>query len=147
MAIAALITWLVTAGFGFWMLLVWASRGGVRRGPDSRETHLPAARVYSHFLLALVGLIIWIAYLVTDSSVLAWIAFADLVLIVILGSVLVARWSKDRRGVGAPGSPPRTASPPQLAEQSIPVAAVAMHGVFASATFVLVLLTAAGVGT
>ena len=36
---------------------------------------------------------------------LAWIAFADLVLIVILGSVLVARWSKDRRGAGAPGAP------------------------------------------
>ena len=146
MAVVALITWLITAGFGFWMLFVWASKGGVRRSADSPELiyRRPGSSRTSSWLSP--ASIIWIAYLVTDSSMLAWIAFADLVLIVILGSVLVARWSKDRRGVRASASPAPAASSSRLAEQHIPVAAVTMHGVFASATFVLVLLTAAGLG-
>ena len=28
MSIVALITWIITAGFGFFMLLRWATRGG-----------------------------------------------------------------------------------------------------------------------
>ena len=31
MSIAALITWIVTAGFGFFMLIRWATRGGVKK--------------------------------------------------------------------------------------------------------------------
>jgi manganese efflux pump family protein len=142
MAIVALITWLITAGFGSWMLAVWVRRGGLSRGTTAPESHLPAARVFSHFGLAAVGLIIWIAYLAVESATLAWIAFADLVLVALLGGVLVARWSKDRRGrTGAV----RAASS-DLAEQHFPVVAVALHGVFAVTTLVLVLLTAAGVG-
>ena len=31
MSIAALITWLITAGFGFFMLIRWATSGGCAR--------------------------------------------------------------------------------------------------------------------
>ncbi len=62
-----------------------------------------------------------------------------------LGGVLVARWSKDRRGQPASDGGARAAST-DLAEQHFPVVAVALHGVFAGTTLVLVLLTAAGVG-
>ena len=87
----------------------------------------------------------WIAYLAVGGSTLAWIAFADLVLVAVLGGVLVARWSKDRRGRPASSDGARAAST-DLAEQHFPVVAVALHGVFAVTTLVLVLLTAAGVG-
>ena len=145
MAIVALITWLITAGFGSWMLSIWARRGGLRREASGAESHLPAARVFSHFLLAVAGLIVWIVYLTVGSSTLAWIAFADLVLVGVLGGVLVARWSKDRRGQMPPAEGARPAST-DLAEQHFPVVAVALHGVFAGTTLVLVFLTAAGVG-
>ena len=63
MSIAALITWVITAGFGFFMLIRWATR---RRVPGA-ETHLPPVRVFSHFGLAAAGLVVWIIYLVTGN--------------------------------------------------------------------------------
>ena len=146
MDVVALITWLITAGFGSWMLSIWVRRGGLRPEASGPGSHLPAVRVFSHFLLATAGLIVWIAYLAVGSSTLAWIAFADLVLVGILGSVLAARWSKDRRGQTASADAAR-AAPTDLAEQHFPVIAVALHGVFAVTTLVLVLLTAARVGS
>ena len=83
----------------------------------------------------MAGLIVWIAYLAVGSSTLAWIAFADLVLVAVLGGVLVARWSKDRRGQPASSDGARAAST-DLAEQHFPVVAVALHGVFAVTTLV-----------
>ena len=145
MAIVALITWLITAGFGSWMLSIWVRRGGLRPEASGPGSHLPAVRVFSHFLLATAGLVVWIAYLAVGSSTLAWIAFADLVLVGVIGGVLVARWSKDRRGRLASSGGVAAAST-DLAEQHFPVIAVALHGVFAVTTLVLVLLTAAGVG-
>ena len=144
MAIAALITWLITAGFGSWMLSTWIRRGGLRGGTGNAGSHLPAARVFSHFLLAAAGLVLWIVYLWLGGSTLAWIAFADLVLVALLGGLMVARWSKDRRrGPGSAGA--GSSESAQLAEQHIPVLAVTLHGVFATTTLVLVLLSALGV--
>jgi hypothetical protein len=157
MSIAALITWIITAGFGFFMLIRWATRGGVRK-VDGAGTHLPPVRVFTHFGLAAAGLIIWIIYLVTDSEILAWIAVADLVLVAILGLVMVLRWAKDGRAAMAaatargPASTAQSSSVPShaadvdLAEQHIPRPPVVLHGIFAVSTFILVLLTALGVG-
>lgn len=142
MAIAALVTWLVTAGFGFFMLMRWVRRGGLRRGPDS-ATHFPPALVFIHFGLAAAGLVVWIFYVATDRSVLAWLAFADLALVAGLGGVLVRRWTLDgRAAMSAGASSPRV----DLAEQHIPRPPVVLHGVFAVSTVVLVLLTALGLG-
>jgi hypothetical protein len=152
MSIAALVTWIITAGFGFFMLIRWATRGGVRK-VDGAGTHLPAVRVFTHFGLAAAGLIVWIIYLVTDSEILAWIAVADLALVAILGLVMVRQWAKDGRAAMAAataGGPAGTVQPSgagvDLAEQHIPRPPVVLHGIFAVSTFILVLLTALGVG-
>jgi hypothetical protein len=142
MSIAALVTWVVTAGFGFFMLMRWVRSGGLRRG-GRVATHFPPARVFTHFGLAAAGLVVWIIYLVTDSSLLTWIAFADLVLVALLGGLLVRQWATDGRVAMRTGAQPGGVD---LAEQHIPRGPVVGHGIFAVSTVVLVLLTALGVG-
>jgi manganese efflux pump family protein len=142
MSVAALITWVVTAGVGFFMLMRWVRRGGLRRG-GSAATHFPPARVFTHFGLAAGGLVVWIVYLVVGSSVLAWIAFVDLVLVASLGGLLVRQWATDGRAAMRAGA---GAASVDLAEQHIPRGPVVLHGIFAVSTVVLVLLTALGVG-
>jgi len=153
MSIAALITWIITAGFGFFMLTRWATRGGVRK-VEGAGTHLPPYRVFTHFGLAAAGLIVWIIYLFTDSTLLAWIAVADLVIVALLGLVMVMQWTKDGRAAmaaaasGSGAGDARAAASPgvDLAEQHIPRPPVVIHGIFAVSTFILVLLTALGIG-
>lgn len=158
MAVAALITWVITAGLGFFMLGTWLSAGGARTSAGT-VSHFPPPVVFGHFLLAAGGLVLWIIYLFTDTTALAWIAFVDLLVVATLGDVLVFRWAKDRQGAAgtarssaATGTGPATstatgttatASP---VEQRIPLPVVAAHGVFAVATLILVLLAALGVG-
>jgi hypothetical protein len=150
MAIAALITWIITAGFGAFMLARWASRGGVRHA-EGAGTNLPPYRVFTHFGLAVAGLILWIVYLVTDSTLLAWIAFADLIVVASIGLIMVMQWAKDGRAAMAAaaasgGSFRADASGVDLAEQHIPRPPVVLHGIFAVTTVVLVLLSALGIG-
>jgi hypothetical protein len=142
MSVAALITWVVTAGVGFFMLMRWVRRGGLQRG-GSAASHFRPARVFTHFGLAAAGLVVWIVYLVAGSSVLAWIAFADLVLVATLGGLLVRQWATDGRAAMRAGA---GAAAVDLAEQHIPRGPVVVHGTFAVSTVVLVLLTALGVG-
>jgi hypothetical protein len=148
MSIVALVTWIITAGFGFFMLIRWATRGGLRR-VDGAGTHLPPVRVLTHFGLAAAGLIVWIVYVVTNSTILAWIAVADLVLVAILGVVMVRQWAKDGRAAMAAATAHAVRSDAggvDLAEQHIPRPPVVLHGIFAVSTVVLVLLTALGIG-
>jgi hypothetical protein len=148
MSIAALITWVITAGFGFFMLIRWATRGGLRK-VQGADTHLPPVRVFTHFGLAAAGLIVWIIFLITGSTILAWIAVAALVLVAILGVVMVRQWAKDGRAAMASvaaGAVRSDAGEIDLAEQHIPRAPVVLHGIFAVSTVVLVLLTALGLG-
>jgi hypothetical protein len=131
MAIAALITWLVTAVGGFVMLGSWLSRGAHRPGSGSR---LAPGLVFGHVGLAVVGLLVWISFLVADNNTLAWVAFVLLLPVALLGFVMFARWLSVR----AAGT---------TAEARFPVPVVLGHGVLAATTLVLVLLTALGVGT
>ena len=144
MPIAALITWLITAGFGSFMLATWIRNGGLRP-TGGAATHFPPARVFSHFLLATAGLIVWIVYLVTDMSILAWVTVADLVLVALLGGLLVRRWASDGRAAMRADRRPNAAEL-DLAEQHIPRAPVVLHGIFAVSTLILVLLSALGIG-
>jgi hypothetical protein len=129
MDVAALITWLVTAGGGFVMLALWVSRGGHRPDGGSR---LAPGLVFTHFALAAIGLVVWIVYLVVDKSVLAWVAFVLLLPVAALGFTMFARWLPARRT--------------NVAESRFPVPVVIAHGLFAATTLVLVLLAALGVG-
>lgn len=150
MEIAALVTWLLTAGGGFVLLATWIAKGGARQ---PRTTRFPPAVIFGHFALAVIGLIVWIVYLVADQGALAWTAFVLLVPVALLGFVMLLRWLPTYRTrtpattttapAGAPTTPVGSTPP---AEKHFPVAVVAAHGVFAVATVVLVLLTALGTG-
>jgi hypothetical protein len=129
MAIAALITWLVTAVGGFVMLGSWISKGGHRPGSGTR---LSPGLVFTHFVLAAVGLVVWIVYLINSSSALAWVAFVLLLPVALLGFTMFARWLPARRST--------------TAESSFPVPVVIGHGLFAATTLVLVLLAALASG-
>jgi hypothetical protein len=88
--------------------------------------------VFGHFALAAIGLVLWIVYVVVDSSALAWAAFALLLPVAALGFTMLARWTLARRT--------------GVAESRFPVPVVAGHGLFAATTLVLALLAALGVG-
>jgi hypothetical protein len=139
---AALIAWVITAGGGFLLLSIWLMRGGMRQAQEVGNRIRPPL-ILSHFLLAAGGLIVWIIYLVADKDALAWTAFAILVVVALLGFAMFAIWSRRRQAragsteITAPGVP---------AEQHFPILVVALHGLLAVTTVVLVLLTALEVG-
>ena len=137
---AALIAWLLTAAGGFVLLLIWVSRGGMSQSEPGSRIRPPL--ILSHFLLAATGLVLWIVYVVSDSGALAWIAFAILVVVALLGWSMFAIWLRRRRGSAMED----TAAPGPPAEQHFPVPVVALHGVLAVTTVVLVFLAAIGVG-
>jgi hypothetical protein len=139
---AALIAWVITAGGGFVLLSIWVTRGGMDQQQEGGNRIRPPL-ILSHFLLAAAGLVVWIIYLAADKDVLAWIAFAILVVVAVLGWTMFAIWMRRRQAragandVAAPGTP---------AEQHFPVSVVTLHGLLAVTTVVLVFLTAIGVG-
>lgn len=139
MAIAALITWLLTAVGGFVMLGLWISKGGPRQ---PRTTHLPPPVIFGHFGLAAAGLVIWIIYLLADSPALAWTSFVILLPVAVLGFVMLARWVGTRQTATVAAAPAGGSSEPP--ERSFPVPVVIAHGLFAVVTVVLVLITAMG---
>jgi hypothetical protein len=139
----ALATWVATAGGGFLMLGLWLKHGGMRQS-ETPGARIRAARILSHFALAATGLVLWIVYVASDSEALAWISFALLLVVAALGFSMLAIWLAQRRRPSAPAAAPSGAGTP--AEQRFPVAVVAVHGLLAATTLVLVLLTAAGVG-
>jgi hypothetical protein len=146
MGVAALITWVVTALGGFVLLWTWLSRGGLR-DRAAGTSKFPPALILGHFLLAAGGLVLWIVYLATDSDALAWVAFAALLVVALMGFTMLAFWLQGRRvpataGAAEAGGATR-ARPP---EQHFPVPVVVLHGLLAATTLVLVLLTAIGAG-
>jgi hypothetical protein len=129
---AALVTWVVTAGGGFVLLAIWLKNGGMQQRERGR---IRPALILSHFALAATGLVLWIIYVANDSTTVAWIAFALLLVVALIGFTMFAVWASQRsRQDRAP------------AEQRFPVPIVGLHGVLAATTLVLVLLSAAGVG-
>jgi hypothetical protein len=147
---AALITWVLTAGGGFAMLGLWLKHGGMAQTGAPGE-RIRSARILSHFGLAATGLVLWIVYLASDSDVIAWISFAIVAVVALIGFSMLAIWLRQRTrepvaamDSPAPGAGAGAAAVP--AERHFPDAIVGGHGVLAAATLVLVLLTAAGVG-
>lgn len=132
---AALITWVVTAGGGFVLLAVWLKSGGMQQRAKGR---IRPAFILGHFALAAGGLVLWIVYLAVNSNTLAWIAFALLVVVALIGFTMFGIWlSQRQRREAAVGA----------AEQRFPVPIVGLHGLLAATTLVLVFLAAIGVGT
>ena len=142
---AALISWVVTAGGGFVLLAIWLARGGMQQ-QDGAGNRIRPPLILSHFLLAAGGLVVWVVYLVTDSDALAWIALAILAVVAGLGWTMFFIWLRRRRVVPAEAGAPAGSALTMPAEQHFPVLVVALHGVLAVTTVVLVFLTAIGVG-
>jgi hypothetical protein len=157
---AALILWLLTAGGGFIMLGIWLRHGGVAQAREA-GTRIRPPLIFSHFGLAATGLVLWIIYLASDNDSIKWIAFALLLVVALLGFAMLGIWLSRRRAptatahaapatatageAAATGTP--TAETGRLpAEQHFPISIVALHGVAAATTLVLVFLANIGVG-
>jgi hypothetical protein len=134
---AALISWIVTAGGGFVLLTLWFRHGGMRRTEPGLRIRPPL--ILSHFGLAATGLVLWIIFVATDSDALAWISFVILLAVAALGFTMFAIWWQRRQAQGAVAP---ASAPDVPAEQHFPVGIVALHGLLAVTTLVLVLLAA-----
>jgi hypothetical protein len=151
MRVVALCTWLVTVFAGLYLLAIWLIEYDIG-APGGAVTRLPRTVISGHVVLAASGLAVWIAYLLVDRDMLAWIALATLGAVALLGLTMLGRWIMVRRAIAAalrarPGDarlPGR--APPLPAESSFPIPVVAAHGVLAVSTITLVLLTVLGVG-
>ncbi|HEU5421810.1 MAG TPA: hypothetical protein VFV41_29305 [Streptosporangiaceae bacterium] len=167
MGVVALISWLVTASGGLYLLAIWLIE--YDRGYQSAAaTRLPIPVISTHAFLALTGVFVWGAYLLLDADGLAWIAVGILTVVTTLGLVMASRWLKvyqssarparqagrSRRarvtvpaGGLPPGDPAAADGPPPVPpERSFPVPVVILHGLFAAVTIVLVVLTALDLG-
>jgi hypothetical protein len=109
----------------------------MRQRTPGRQIRPPL--ILSHFALAATGLVLWIIYLISDSDALAWIAFAILALVAVLGWTMFAIWWQ-RRQARATVEPAST--PGQPAEQHFPISIVTLHGLLAVTTVILVFLAA-----
>lgn len=154
MGIVALVTWLVTAGAGLYLLAVWLIEYD-REFQRSAATRLPVPVLGGHALLAISGLGVWSTYLLGGDDRLAWAAAVILCCAAALGVSMAVRWLGVRRSASlmlapAAGGTAGLAEPARYAavppERHFPVAVVVTHGIFAAATLVAVLLTAFGVG-
>ena len=132
MSWAALITWIVTAGGGFLLLAIWLKNGGMQQRESGR---IRPALILTHFALAATGLVLWIVYVASDSTTVAWIAFALLLVVALIGFTMFGVWAA------------RSRKDERAAEHRFPVSVVGLHGLVAATTLVLVLLASAGVGS
>lgn len=159
MRVICLIMWILTAGFGLYLLTIWV----IEYDKDFQSvaaTRLPPPVLAGHALVASGGLMLWIAYLIWNNGRLAWYSVIALVLAAVLGLTMAIRWISVYRAkrdsdrfavigltvpVAARGYPsqPAVDGPP---ERNFPLPVVIIHGVFAVTTLTLVLMTALGVG-
>lgn len=130
MEFAALVAWVGAAVAGVYLLTGWLRNGGLRE-QATKVTRFPMLVVVGHPLSAVVGLVVWIAYLVTGEALYAWIAFGALWVVIFQGFLMLTRWLVSRGGRHARG-----------AEEVFPTVAVLVHGAVAVTTFVLVFLVA-----
>ena len=92
MRFAALISWLLTASIGGFMLRTWLARGGLRR-ERARAGGLPPQLIFSHAGLALSGLLVWSGYVATGTKAVAWTAVGLLMVTIPLGLCTVTMWT------------------------------------------------------
>ena len=92
MRFAALISWLLTASMGGFMLRTWLARGGLRR-ERARVGGLPPQLIFGHAGLALSGLLVWSGYVATGTKAVAWTAVGLLMVTISLGLCTVTLWT------------------------------------------------------
>jgi hypothetical protein len=92
MAIAAMISWVLTASIGAYMLRTWVMRGGLRRQRATR-VGVPPAVVFGHASAALAGLLIWLGFVDTGLELLAWLGITVVACAIALGVCTVTLWT------------------------------------------------------
>ena len=137
MSTAALFVWLATVLVGLVLLIVWLMEYD-REYQSAAETRLPIPVISAHALLGIGGLMVWAFYLIGDEERLAWGTLADLGVVVVLGLIMAARWIGVYRAYSASDSSRMVRVPP---ERHFPRSVVAIHGILATSTLVLVLLS------
>ena len=143
MSLAALLTWIITAAAGLYLLTIWLIEYD-REFQSAAATRLPIPVISAHALLAVAGLVVWGVYLITDTPRLALAAAATLVVVAALGLTMAVRWFAVYRAhdsAAARGERAGITVPP---ERNFPLPVVIGHGLFAVATLVLVVVTAVG---
>ena len=147
MAVAALISWLITAFVGLYLVAVWLIENDVtRRG--TAASRLPAPVIAGHVLLALTGLVLWVLHLVSGSAAWGWGALGVLACVATLGVTMFTRWIPVHVAyVAAEAKAGRSADFDFPAERAFPLSVVVGHGLLASTTIALVLLAMLGVGS
>ena len=137
LSIAALIAWLVTVGLGVSMMARWITRTR-RHGMQPRRGRGPVLN-FTHFGLALTGLLAWISYLATGLAGLAWAACGLLLAVASLGMALVFLAPATTAAATRPGDDPSPVGRP-------PVPVIAAHIAAACVTILLATLAAIGPG-
>jgi hypothetical protein len=89
---AALVSWLLTAGIGGYMLRTWIAGGGLRR-QRATGAGVPPAVVFGHAGAALTGLAVWASYLAAGWRPLAWAGVALIAAAIALGICTVTLWT------------------------------------------------------
>ena len=139
MSIAALFAWMATVLVGLVLLIIWLMEYD-REFQSGAATRLPVPVISIHALLGIGGLMVWGFYLIGDEEQLAWGTVADLGIVVLLGLIMAARWIGVYRAYAAPdSSASRVVSVPP--ERHFPRSLVAIHGMLAFSTLVLVVLS------
>ena len=149
LGLIALFTWLITVALGLWMMIRWILRSRARHAPGGRLRRPPALDL-AHLGLAGASLLTWIAYLASGVIGLAWTASAVLPLVAGLGMALVFLPPSVRRADTTPAqalpAAMSAAARGNASHRRPPIVTVGAHIIFATATILLALLTAIGVG-
>src|SRR5262249_10832266 len=142
--LGALAAWLATAIPVAYLLTAWLA--GDRRRRVIRKPGLPWAVPIGHAALALTGLLIWIAFTVTHTAMLAWADVGLPWVIAGLGMATLLAAGLEQQVVS---TSPEAAAAGGAAERSTapfparaPVIIIALHGALATLTILLVLLAA-----
>jgi hypothetical protein len=126
MRAAALISWLVTASLGAFMLRTWLARGGLG-SERAKAGGLPPQLIFGHAAAALTGLLVWVAFVASGARPLAWAAVALLMVAVGLGLCTVTLWTPyparkpgERREPSATDAAPRAGDAGRGAPEAAP---------------------------
>jgi hypothetical protein len=141
LGLIALGTWLVTVALGLGMM-AWRILRGRTRHARADLLRRPPALNLAHLGLAVASLLIWIVYLTTAVTGLAWAAAGFLPLVSGLGMALLllshlASPADSTAAPAADGSP---------RGRGVPILAVGAHVIFATATILFSVLAAIGTG-
>jgi hypothetical protein len=141
-SLAALAFWILTAGAGLYLLAGWLTRTGSGRR-RFRAGGPPPAVIGAHAGLGLAGLGIWVAFMATAEPALGWIAVGTTFLVAGLGMATLLSAVPDPQRPGPETASPATANTASTAAGP-PVLVIALHGVLATITILVVLLAATG---